>query len=159
MSTPIDDAEIASRLRDILKLKGISLRDISDALEMPYRTVQNYMTGSSKIPATFVFGVCHILDVEPDFLLYGDFKPQYADLHSAVLEALDDCGSIAGYIAGPGTAQGVVVEVDGEKFLSLGWRLAAAVSEAYDRARRDRMAVKRKLSVLPFGKRDHSSEI
>jgi len=95
MSTSLDDATLAGRLRDVLRLKGISLRDISTALDMPYRTIQNYMTGSTKIPATFVFEVCHLIDVEPNYFLYGDFKPQYTDMHSAILEALYDCGSVA----------------------------------------------------------------
>lgn len=44
-------------------------------------------------------------------------------------------------------------------WLSLQWRVAAVVIEEYDAARRERMAAKKKLNDLPFGKRDHSSDI
>lgn len=156
MSSTLDDAELARRLRDVLKQKGISQRDISAGLDMPYRTVQNYLSGEIRIPATFVFRLCHLIDVEPDYLLYQDFKPNYADLGGAILEAMEECGSIPGFLAGPDDS---LKQVSGEAFISLGWRMAVATAQAYDAARKQRLALKKRLSTLPIGKRDHSSEI
>jgi lambda repressor-like predicted transcriptional regulator len=48
------DAELAQRLHAALRQRGTSLRSLSVALNIPYRTVQNYFSGQVKIPAIFV---------------------------------------------------------------------------------------------------------
>ena len=94
MSIEFDDAELAKRLRDVLILRRRSQRDVSRELNIPYRTLQNYLSGDVKIPAVVMMRICHLLGVESDYLIYQDFKLPRPDVHDAIVRALDNTGLI-----------------------------------------------------------------
>jgi transcriptional regulator with XRE-family HTH domain len=90
MSNEMSDKILAARLREVIERAGMTHKDVSRSLEMPYRTVQNYLAGENKIPATFMLAVCKLLGVESDYLVSLDFRPRFLDLHDAVIRALDE---------------------------------------------------------------------
>lgn len=92
VSNGVTDEVLAVRLRELLKLTKKSQRDLSRFTGVPYRSVQTYLSGETRIPATFLLAVCTCLDVEPDFLVKGDFKPRKIDLYDAVYKALSEEG-------------------------------------------------------------------
>lgn len=51
---------------------------------MPYRTVQNYLTGLVKIPSGFLEQTCNALGVEADYLIFGSVIIDRTALLSAV---------------------------------------------------------------------------
>ena len=83
----ISDEEMLARLRDAFKRKRVSLRSLSQALGVPYRSVQNYMGGETRMPASFLLNVCGYIGLESGFLYHGDFRPHYHDLKDAVAKA------------------------------------------------------------------------
>ncbi|MCP5074141.1 MAG: helix-turn-helix transcriptional regulator [Rhodobacteraceae bacterium] len=85
----LDDAELARRLRELLKVRKRSQRAVSKELDVPYRTVQNYLSGEVRIPAVFLLRLCHYLDVETDYLIYQNFELPWPDAYDAMIEALD----------------------------------------------------------------------
>lgn len=88
MSTLLSEEELVRSLREILKSKRVSLRDISRDLEVPYRSVQNYIGGETRMPAAFFLNLCVYIGLEPDFLATQDFRPREDDLYDAVWNAL-----------------------------------------------------------------------
>ncbi len=85
MSIDLDtDKVIATRLRDVLKASKRSQKDVSDALQVPYKTVQGYLAGSKKIPATFVLGVCSFVGVDFEYLSKGIFQLESNAFRDAV---------------------------------------------------------------------------
>ena len=127
MSTEITDALLAERIRDVLKLAGKSQRDVSRELEIPYRSVQTYLAGETRIPATFLLALCQNIGLEPDYLVSGDFRPRRADLYDAVIRALDDMGLLPPRDELDNSGQRA--EVAGH--------ITATIREAYDRYRRE----------------------
>jgi transcriptional regulator with XRE-family HTH domain len=132
MSMTLSDRELANRLKDELKKRGRSMKDVSESMSVPYRTVQNYLGGDTKIPATFFLGLCQELDIEADYFISLDFRPRYEELRDAVYAAVIECGSIEGYLAGPARNSEGKISVNGAAYLSLQHRLASAVRELYN---------------------------
>ncbi|MGO4523977.1 helix-turn-helix domain-containing protein [Microvirga sp. 2MCAF35] len=92
MSSELTDEELVAALKDVLKQKGVSLRQISQDLEIPYRSVQNYLGGETRIPASIFLRICNYLGIESDYFIYKDFRPQASELFDAVYYALDRVG-------------------------------------------------------------------
>lgn len=154
MSTPFDDAELAVRLRAALKKKGVSMRTISEHLEIPYRTVQNYISGSQKIPAIFLLKVCHLTGIEPSFFIYEDFKLNYWDMYDAVFEVMNRLS----FLPEPQTLRdpelGITFE-DHTGRKALASRITADLISRYDHWSSERLRSKVHLpgQNVPFGKR------
>ena len=89
MSIELDDVSLAESVRNILKKKKVSLKQLSEYLSVPYRTVQNYLAGDQKIPAIFLLRICHYVGLEPSYFIYGDFRLNQNDMYDAVYEVLD----------------------------------------------------------------------
>ncbi len=91
MSTDlVSDAELVERLRRVLKQKGVSQRDLSSTLGVPYRSVQNYLSGDTRIPAVFFIEVCRYIGVEMEYFGRGDFRPDFESLSDAVAAAIKE---------------------------------------------------------------------
>jgi transcriptional regulator with XRE-family HTH domain len=127
MSNEITDAFLAERLREVLKLTGKSQRHVSRALEVPYRSVQTYLAGETRIPATFLLAICQYLELEPDYLITGDFRPRRLDLYDAVIRGLDDMDLL------PDRA----ILANSTQRVTMAGQITATIREAYDRYRRN----------------------
>ncbi|WP_129221561.1 helix-turn-helix domain-containing protein [Lichenibacterium ramalinae] len=130
----LSDEEMLARLRDALKRKSVSLRHLSQALGVPYRSVQNYLGGETRMPASFLINVCGYVGLEPSFLYNGDFRPHYHDLKDAVAKACqvldiprqEDAQLVDGILRSGETPQRVFVD-----------RATELISENYDRFRHE----------------------
>ncbi|MCJ2065978.1 hypothetical protein MKK63_25195 [Methylobacterium sp. J-088] len=67
----------------------MSLRTISEHLGVPYRSVQNYVGGETRMPADFLLNVCAFIGIEPEYLMHGDFYLRENDLYDALAKALE----------------------------------------------------------------------
>lgn len=65
------DQRIAERIRMLMKHRKLSMRKLSDDTGLPYRTVQNYLTGKVALPVSFIVKCCDALTIEADILLFG----------------------------------------------------------------------------------------
>lgn len=130
----LTEDELLVRLRDALKRKRVSLRHLSQVLGVPYRSVQNYMGGETRMPASFLINVCGYIGLEPSFLYHGDFRPHYYDLKDAVAKACkilnvpnhEEPELVDGILRSGDTPQRMFVD-----------RATELISENYDRFRHD----------------------
>lgn len=127
MSSNLSDAFLAEQIRALLKQVRKSQRDVSRELGVPYRSVQTYLAGETRIPATFLLDLCRWLDVEPEYLTTGEFRLRRSDLYDAVIRGLDGAGLL------PDRQK---LEESGAR-VELAHQVTATVVEAYDRYRRE----------------------
>ena len=133
MTSPFDDFGLATKIRELIKQKGVTLRDISNALDVPYRTVQNYLGGENRIPATFFLQLCHFLHVEADFFIYNDFRPERNDFYDAVTLVLTELGYLQPSVPSdqPNWAE------QHTRRVTAAAEASAAIAARYDQLRRD----------------------
>ena len=58
--------QIADFLLGALVVRGLSQRNVSKALNIPYRSCQNYFSGSAAIPVEPYLKICRLLRVRPE---------------------------------------------------------------------------------------------
>lgn len=63
---------IATRLRSVLDLKGLSIKEASEAVGIPYRTLQNYLLDEREPNAKAMGALRTHLGVSVDWLLTGE---------------------------------------------------------------------------------------
>lgn len=63
---------IATRLRSVLDLKGLSIKEASDVVGIPYRTLQNYLLDEREPNAKAMSALRTHLGVSVDWLLTGE---------------------------------------------------------------------------------------
>src|SRR3954451_15643205 len=83
------DSTIAARLTALRHQRKSSVREVSEAIGLPYRTVQNYLSGRVSIPATFVAKCCELFNVEADIVLFGGIDLGPESLLTAVESVLE----------------------------------------------------------------------
>ncbi len=90
VSCKAPDDWLVVALKSAIKARGVSMRDLSDRLSIPYRSLQNYLSGESRIPADVLLRVCAEIGLEADHLLKGSFEVAHGDLYDAVLRVFKD---------------------------------------------------------------------
>lgn len=63
---------IATRLRSVLDLKGLSIKEASELVGIPYRTLQNYLLDEREPNAKALSAIRTRLGVSVDWLLTGE---------------------------------------------------------------------------------------
>lgn len=81
---------VASRIDRLRELNGLSLRQFAEVLGMPYRTIQNYLTGDVKIPAEFIHKSCRYFGVEIDFVFYAGIDFDRSAMAQTVSDVFGD---------------------------------------------------------------------
>lgn len=77
-------------LKDALKARGVSMRHLSNQLAIPYRSLQNYLSGESRIPSDVLLRICGEIGLEADYLREGSFEVSHSDLYDAVHAVFKD---------------------------------------------------------------------
>lgn len=83
-------AWLLNALKGALRTRGVSMRHLSDSLKIPYRSIQNYFSGESRIPADILLRICGEIGLEADYLAKGSFELSHADLQDALHKVLGD---------------------------------------------------------------------
>ncbi len=130
----LSEEQLLVRLRDVLKRKGVSLRSLSKDLGVPYRSVQNYVGGETRMPASFLLNVCAYVGLEPSFLYRGDFRPSWPDLYDAVFQACKVLNALPPDEFNLGTESS---HAGGRPQVNFVGRATEIVSENYDRFRHE----------------------
>ncbi|WP_425486578.1 helix-turn-helix domain-containing protein [Chelatococcus caeni] len=152
MSTALNDSQLAARMREVMKLRGVSMRSLSADLGIPYRSVQNYLSGEVRIPATFLLLFCSHIGVEADYFIYGNFHPSHEELYDALFSILLEAGCLPDpKVARDDETGGEVI--DSSERIAVARRITAVVSERYDHYRRTWLTEKHGSRGLPFGER------
>ena len=94
MSTMIFDKDeqinIPENLSCIMKEDNITMRMLSDARGVPYRSVQNYLSGKSRMPADVFVSFCSYLDVDINYIRTGKFNIYHWSLWDALYDVFGD---------------------------------------------------------------------
>lgn len=149
MANGFEGPNLPAALRDAMKKKRVSMTAISKHLGVSYRVVQSYLSGENRIPADFFLRVCHFLQIDADYFIYGDFRPRHFDLYDAVIGSLKEVGLI------PPLSASTPLE-EREKAMTLAARMTADIEARYDRLRA-KSAFRESITKAPFGQRSHES--
>lgn len=130
-----ETATLSGKLKAVLKSKGVPLKALASELGIPYRSMQNYVNGETRIPADVFLEICNYIGIEADYFQYGDFKVMSSELYSAVFYALDDLGLLPDSHIERDGYQVVAEDNSARKHLSM--LAAKLVLERYDRYREE----------------------
>lgn len=63
--------ETRLRFRDVFAARGLTVRDVSERTGLPYRSLQNYLSGRSDMPSATLLRIADLCSVSTDYLLKG----------------------------------------------------------------------------------------
>ncbi|WP_439578258.1 helix-turn-helix domain-containing protein [Elioraea sp.] len=66
-----DELRVLARIRAWLKVRGMNLRDLATATQIPYDTVQAYLSGKRGMPAQTLAAFSRALGISADHILFG----------------------------------------------------------------------------------------
>lgn len=131
----LPDDWLVVALRDALKVRRVSMRHLSEKLSIPYRSIQNYVSGESRIPGDVLLRICAEIGLEPDYLLKGNFEISHADLYDAIHHVFGDVLALLEVGSGSKVALRESPSKDRSEVLTLAHILTVRVNEAYARYR------------------------
>ena len=62
---------ISNRLREVMEYKGLSIKAFAELLDMPYRTLQNYLLNERDPSAEVLIKISDVLNVDLNWLMCG----------------------------------------------------------------------------------------
>ena len=63
---------INNRLREVMEYKGLSIKAFAELLDMPYRTLQNYLLNERDPSAEVLIKISDVLNVDLNWLMRGE---------------------------------------------------------------------------------------
>lgn len=63
---------ISNRLREVMEYKGLNIKTFAELLDMPYRTLQNYLLNERDPSAEVLIKVSDVLNVNLNWLMRGE---------------------------------------------------------------------------------------
>ena len=87
---PYTDAELANDLRNIMKKYKRSARSLSQKIGLPYRSMQNYMSGETRIPAVVLIEILEYLGSDIQEMRQGNRLLRHGDIYDAVFRVFGD---------------------------------------------------------------------
>lgn len=67
-----------------MQVRRCDQKRLSAESGLPYRTLQNYLSGTNAMPASALAAVCRVLDISADLILFGGPKIDAPALNAAV---------------------------------------------------------------------------
>lgn len=71
---------ISNRLREVMEYKGLSIKAFAALLDMPYRTLQNYLLNERDPSAEVLIKISDVLKVDLNWLMCGKGEMFYQSL-------------------------------------------------------------------------------
>lgn len=63
---------ISNRLREVIEYKGLNIKAFAKLLDMPYRTLQNYLLSERDPSAEVLIKISDVLNVDLNWLIRGE---------------------------------------------------------------------------------------
>lgn len=63
---------ISNRLREVMEYKGLSIKAFAELLDMPYRTLQNYLLNERNPSAEVLIKISDVLNVDLNWLIRSE---------------------------------------------------------------------------------------
>jgi len=131
----LPDDWLVVALRDALKARRVSMRHLSESLSIPYRSIQNYVSGESRIPGDVLLRICAEIGLEPQHLLTGSFEVSHSDLYDAVFQVFGDLLSLIDFDSGAKITLRETASKDRSEAMTVAHILTRRLNEAYARYR------------------------
>ena len=157
--TGMTDEALIERLRYFVSMAGIKLTELADAIDVPYRTLQNQFRGVSKMPAITLIRILDVLKLNSGHLHKNAEPIDTAVLAKALIAALDDdlptfdITDEDSFVMRRSTA-GLSAR-DADEVRRASHILASKIERAYQRAELERMAFFHRARAL---KREEDSQ-
>lgn len=84
------DSRLVDGIRAAMKLSKVSMRALSERTGLPYRSLQNYLSGTTRMPASVYVQMCQQLGIDNQFVLERNFQLRYHPLWDALHRVLGD---------------------------------------------------------------------
>lgn len=65
---------ISNRLREVMEYKGLNIKAFAELLNVPYRTLQNYLLNERDPSAEVLIKISDVLNVDLNWLMRGEGK-------------------------------------------------------------------------------------
>lgn len=62
---------ISNRLREVMEYKGLNIKAFAELLDVPYRTLQNYLLNERDPNAEILIKISNVLNVDLNWLMLG----------------------------------------------------------------------------------------
>lgn len=76
---------ISNRLREVMEYKGLSIKAFAELLDMPYRTLQNYLLNERDPSAEVLIKISDVLNVDLNWLMRNEGEMFYSSINSSKL--------------------------------------------------------------------------
>lgn len=63
---------ISNRLREVMEYKGLNIKAFAELLDVPYRTLQNYLLNERDPSAEVLIKISDVLNVDLNWLMRGE---------------------------------------------------------------------------------------
>ena len=63
---------ISNRLREVMEYKGLNIKAFAELLDVPYRTLQNYLLNEREPSAEVLIKISGVLNVDLNWLMRGE---------------------------------------------------------------------------------------
>lgn len=86
----MNDAEsgVIDTLREVIDRRKLKLKVIAEEAGVPYRSLQNYLSKSTRIPLATYLDVCRVIGIPPDYPIARRFKIDHHALQQALIDAI-----------------------------------------------------------------------
>ncbi|WP_245282520.1 MULTISPECIES: helix-turn-helix transcriptional regulator [Hyphomicrobiales] len=86
----VSESDIVEALRAIMARRKLKLADLAKSLDIPYRSLQNYMYKKARMPLDVYVRLCSLLGVTADYPIQGRFRLEHHDLQQAMIEVFGE---------------------------------------------------------------------
>ncbi|NBI14045.1 helix-turn-helix domain-containing protein [[Haemophilus] felis] len=76
---------ISNRLREVMEYKGLNIKAFAELLNVPYRTLQNYLLNERDPSTEVLIKVSDMLNVDLNWLMRGKGNMFYGSMNSSEL--------------------------------------------------------------------------
>jgi hypothetical protein len=84
------EKQVLAGLRKVLRRRGVKLTDLASQIGVPYRSLQNYMAGTSRMPLDVYLRICGSIGITPDYPIAGRFRLDHHALQRAIADTLGE---------------------------------------------------------------------
>lgn len=82
--------EIVPTLREAMSKRSVKLTDLARLTDIPYRSLQNYFSRKTEMPASVYLRICAQLGLDPFYVKEDKFGIEYIPLRKALLSTIGD---------------------------------------------------------------------
>lgn len=87
---PNADDAIIDTLRALMTQQNLKMTDLAKGIDIPYRSMQNYMSKRSPMPLGVYIATCGWIGITPDYPVRGKFELAHHDLQRALLDVFGE---------------------------------------------------------------------